>query len=101
MKKIKYCSLMLDSQTKAKVECMAKAQNKKMSVLIKEVFDLLFDQSNEFNPCVMVSDGHSGKCVFAFAGRTNLVFGTAQNDEEVAKQTEEQLNRMRDEENER
>jgi len=69
--------------------------------LIKEVFDLLFDQSNEFNPCVMVSDGHSGKCVFAFAGRTNLVFGTAQNDEEVAKQTEEQLNRMRDEENER
>lgn len=100
MKKIKYKSLMIDSETKERIEAMAKAQNKKMSVLIKEVFDLLFDQSNEFNPCIMVSDGHSGKVVFGFSGHSALVFVIGKSDKDVKEQAEGQFNRKRDLENE-
>lgn len=87
---------MIGSQTKQRIQYMAKAQNKKMSVLIKEVFDQLYNQSNEFNPCIMVSDGHSGKVVFAFSGHSALVFAIGQTDAEVKKLAEDEFNRKRD-----
>jgi len=98
----KFEPINVESKVKEEIRFMANAQNKKMSVLIKEVFDLLFDQSNEFDPCVMISDGHSGKVVFAFAGKSDLVFAVGQSDEDVKKLAEDEFNkRKRDSENER
>lgn len=87
---------MIDTETKQIIEAMAKAQNKKMSVLIKEVFEELFDQASEFEKAIMCVAGHSGSVTFAFAGKSRLIFGTAKTDEEMKRQTEDEFKRKRD-----
>lgn len=84
---------MLDAETKARIQFMAKAQNKSMSALLREIIEELFDQANEFERANMVVAGHSGSVTFAFSGRSSLVFGTAQNDEEAKRQTEDEFNK--------
>lgn len=95
----KFEPINVESETKEKIRYMAKAQNKKMSVLIKEVFEELYDQSSEFKECVMCVAGHSGSVTFAFAGKSTLIFGTAKSDEDRKRQIGEQI-KKRDLENE-
>lgn len=92
MQNIKYKSLMLDAETKQKIQYMARAQNKSMSALLREIIEELFVQSSEFKKCIMCVAGHSGSVTFAFSGKSTLIFGTAQTDEEMKRQVEDQLN---------
>lgn len=82
---------MIDEETKQIIEAMAKAQNKKMSVLIKEVFEELYDQCSDLTKAIMCVAGHSGSVTFAFSGKSTLIFGTAKTDEEVRQQIGEKF----------
>jgi len=87
-----------------KVNALAKAMKMKKCVLMQKILEGVYDAGNEFigQPNMgMLVDYRGNKCQIIFYGKSAIVFGTAGTDEEVAKQTEEQLNRMRDEENER
>lgn len=90
---------MLDAETKLKIEAMAKAQNKSMSALLREIIEELYVQASEFEKAIMCVAGHSGSVTFAFSGKSTLVFVTGQTDAEVKKLAEDEFNeRKRDEE---
>lgn len=76
-RKIPYTQINVPVEVKEKIVHMAKIlKGKKISKLVEEVFNQLYDQCSEFKECVMVSDGHSNKVVFAFAGKSMLIKGS-------------------------
>ena len=98
-KKVKFVTLNVTEETKAKVTHMAKILGPiKISALVEAIIDDIYDAVSEFSKAFMVSDVRGNKAQFIFVGKSNLISGhfsgsTTESDESVDKRVKSEVDK--------